>query len=229
MRQDRPITKVQSILRWSLFVLWLALFLYYLLFDGRVFIALCCGACSVFYAVSAIQFTRRYRFQQQLEKLHLSAIVAVYADWGIGCDGTQPIVVKADRKHFREITQGAAVIVGRKTLADFPGGKPLPGRRNIVLTRQKLDIPGAETAGDAEKAISLVAGEEKAFLIGGASAYDALLPYAERIYVTKIDAEPESDVFFPDLDAVPGWEITERSGPMLEDGLMYEFLTYEKK
>ena len=63
----------------------------------------------------------------------LEAIVAVYSDWGIGANGTQPVVVKADRRHFREVTGGSAVIVGRRTLADFPGGRPLKGRENIVL------------------------------------------------------------------------------------------------
>ena len=74
----------------------------------------------------------------------LEAIVAVYSDWGIGANGTQPVVVKADRRHFREVTGGSAVIVGRRTLADFPGGRPLKGRENIVLTRQSIEIPGAE-------------------------------------------------------------------------------------
>ena len=76
--------------------------------------------------------------------MDLEAIVAVYADWGIGADGTQPVVLKADRAHFRAVTGNAAVIVGRRTLGDFPGGKPLKGRHNIVLTRQAAEIEGAE-------------------------------------------------------------------------------------
>ena len=64
----------------------------------------------------------------------MKAIVAVYDDWGIGANGTQPVAVSADRKFFRETTRGSAVIVGRRTLADFPGGKPLPNRVNIVIT-----------------------------------------------------------------------------------------------
>ena len=74
----------------------------------------------------------------------MEAIVAVYSDWGIGSGGTQPVVLKADRVHFRELTMGAAVIVGRKTLEDFPGGRPLKGRHNIVVSRQELTIEGAE-------------------------------------------------------------------------------------
>ena len=73
----------------------------------------------------------------------MDAIVAVYDDWGIGANGTQPVALTADRKFFRSVTKGATVIVGRKTMLDFPGGRPLPNRRNIVLTRQELQIEGA--------------------------------------------------------------------------------------
>ena len=74
----------------------------------------------------------------------MDAIVAVYSDWGIGDGGTQPVVLHADRVHFRQVTEGAAVIVGRKTLSDFPGGRPLKGRYNIVVTRQDIQIEGAQ-------------------------------------------------------------------------------------
>ena len=158
----------------------------------------------------------------------MNAIVAVYSDWGIGCGGTQPVVVKEDRRHFREVTGGAAVIVGRRTLADFPGGRPLKGRRNIVLTRSQLEIPGAETAPSVDAALELVKDGENAFVIGGESVYCALLPYVERVYVTKIEACPPSDAFFPNLDADASWAVTERSGEKEQDGLRYEFLTYER-
>ena len=72
----------------------------------------------------------------------MELIVAVYDDWGIGCCGTQPVALSADRKFFREQTRGAMVIVGRKTLGDFPGGKPLPNRVNVVLTRGTVDMEG---------------------------------------------------------------------------------------
>ena len=72
----------------------------------------------------------------------MELIVAVYDDWGIGCCGTQPIALSADRKFFRETTRGAMVIAGRKTIGDFPGKKPLPGRVNVALTRSNVEIPG---------------------------------------------------------------------------------------
>lgn len=158
----------------------------------------------------------------------MDAIVAVYSDWGIGRDGTQPLVVSADRRRFRAVTGGSAVIVGRRTLADFPDGKPLRGRRNIVLTRRSLEIEGAETAAGVEDALALVENEESVFVIGGASVYQAFYPQLRRVFVTKINAKPESDAYFPDLDADGGWRITARSGLQCEGDLQYEFLTYER-
>ena len=80
----------------------------------------------------------------------MDAIVAVYDDWGIGCEGDQPIALSADRKFFRRWTAGSTVIVGRKTVGSFPGQAPLPKRRNILLTRQDIQIPGFETAHSPE-------------------------------------------------------------------------------
>ena len=81
----------------------------------------------------------------------MELIVAVYDDWGIGKDGDQPIALSADRKFFRETTKGSTVIVGRKTLAAFPGGRPLPNRVNVVLTRQNAEIPGVSVCNSVEE------------------------------------------------------------------------------
>lgn len=159
----------------------------------------------------------------------MDAIVAVYGDWGIGRDGTQPITLRADRKRFREVTSGAAVIVGRKTLADFPGGRPLKNRRNIVLSRRADAIEGAELARSAEEAMRLVSPGERCFVIGGASVYRAMLPYLKRVYVTKLDVTPVSDSFFPDLDADPAWSCTEEGPALEEDGVPYRFCVYERR
>ena len=158
----------------------------------------------------------------------IEAIVAVNRDWGIGARGTQSVTLHADRKHFRAVTEGCTVIVGRKTLADFPGGKPLPGRRNIVLTRSDLTIDGAEVAHTAEEALAL-AGSDRCLVIGGASVYRALLPYCERIHVTKIDVCPPSDSFFLDLDLSPDWEIERESDVMEENGVRFRFVDYIRK
>lgn len=156
----------------------------------------------------------------------MEAIVAVYADWGIGAKGTQPVVLKADRVHFRELTQGTAVIVGRKTLEDFPGGKPLKGRHNIVVTRQAMDIEGAQVVSCVEEALSAAGRQERCLVIGGASVYRQFFPYLDTVHVTKIELTPVSDSFFPDLDREPGWECREAGPRQEENGIQYQFCTY---
>jgi len=159
----------------------------------------------------------------------LDAIVAVYRDWGIGADGTQPVVISADRKHFRDMTGGCTVIVGRKTLADFPGGKPLKGRRNIVLSRQDIAVEGAEVAHSAEEAV-LLAAQDRCFVIGGESVYQALIPHINRVFVTKIDSAPHSDAFFPDLDNDPEWIVTDAGAEQTdENGVRFRFVTYVRR
>lgn len=158
----------------------------------------------------------------------MEAIVAVYADWGIGKDGTQPVVLKADRRHFREKTDGHAVLVGRKTLQDFPGGKPLPGRKNLVLTGQDLEIPGARVVHSAEEAVEAAKDYDRCFVIGGASVYKLLFPYIDRVFVTRIDLKPESDSFFPNLEKEPGWVCMSQRAWEEENGVRYQFCTYER-
>ena len=157
------------------------------------------------------------------------AIVAVYSDWGIGCGGTQPVAIAEDRRHFREITRSAAVIVGRRTLADFPGGRPLPGRVNIVLSRTARDIPGAVLVRSAQEAMEEAQRHERCLVIGGESVYRELMPHIGRVYVTKLDIAPHSDAFFLNLDADPAWTVTQDGGEMTsESGIKYRFLTYER-
>ena len=158
----------------------------------------------------------------------MEAIVAVYSDWGIGIDGTQPVGVKADRAHFIELTRGAAVIVGRKTLADFPGGRPLKGRNNIVISRQNIEIDGAELAHTTEEALELAKKYPRTLVLGGASVFRQFMPYLDTIHVTKIDLAPESDSFFENLDASPDWERTAEENWLEEDGLRYCFVTYKR-
>lgn len=159
----------------------------------------------------------------------MDAIVAVYSDWGIGDGGTQPVVLKADRRHFRSLTDGSAVIVGRKTLADFPGGKPLANRFNIVVSRQGINVDGALVVHSTGEALDAAEDFEQCFVIGGASVYMQFFNYLERIYVTKIDTEPQSDSFFPNLDRNPEWECVSQEPWEEEDGIRYCFCTYEKK
>ena len=113
----------------------------------------------------------------------MELIVAVYDDWGIGRDGTQPIALSADRKFFREMTRGAMVIVGRRTIADFPGQKPLPGRVNVALTRTEQEIPGFTVCYSPEAAVELAKTAQRAMVIGGGSIYKQMLPYCDQVKV----------------------------------------------
>lgn len=159
----------------------------------------------------------------------MELIVAVYTDWGIGCDGTQPVALSADRKFFREMTKGAMVIVGRKTLADFPGGRPLSNRVNVVLTRNPDPIEGVVTCHSPLEAVELAATVSKAMVIGGGSVYRQLLPHCTRAYVTKVGACPQSDTFFPNLDDSPDWQLTQVLQEGQEEGICYRMCLYQRK
>lgn len=158
----------------------------------------------------------------------MDAIVAVYSDWGIGAKGTQPVVLKADRKLFKQLTDGSTVIVGRKTLEDFPGGKPLKNRRNIVVSRKDIQIDGAEVVHSLEEAVKAV-GDERSFVIGGASVFNQFFPALDRVYVTKIDLCPESDSFFPNLDEDPDWIMVDAGEALCENEINYRFTCYERR
>lgn len=159
----------------------------------------------------------------------MTAIVAIYEDWGIGCKGTQPVALSADRKFFRETTRGATVIVGRKTLADFPGGKPLPGRKNIVLTRSPMEIEGAVVCHSPEEAAQECQGDEKVFVIGGGSVYRQMLPYCDAAIVTRVGAKPESDTWFPNLEEDPAWKAEQVLLQGEEAGIRYQMVRFVRK
>ncbi len=158
----------------------------------------------------------------------MELIVAVYDDWGIGKDGTQPVALSADRKFFRETTRGAMVIVGRKTLGDFPGGKPLPNRVNVVLTRQDIEIADVVICHSPEEAVSLAKTVQRAMVIGGGSVYRQMLPYCDTAYVTKVHAKPESDTYFPDLDKDSQWKLEQVLQQGEENGITYEMCLYRR-
>jgi dihydrofolate reductase len=159
----------------------------------------------------------------------MDAVVAVYSDWGIGEGGTQPVTVPEDRKHFAAVTKGAAVIVGRRTLADFPGGRPLKGRVNIVLTRQDVEIEGAVVVHSVAEALAEAGKHEKVFVIGGERVFSAFYPHLNRIYVTKIEFCPHSDVFFKNLDTEADWLCTQEGPAMEHEGVRYRFCVYERQ
>ena len=159
----------------------------------------------------------------------MELIVAVYDDWGIGCEGDQPIALSADRKFFRKTTAGSTVIVGRKTAGSFPGQQPLPKRRNILLSRQDIAIPGFELAHSPEEAMEMSRGDAKVFVIGGGPVYRQMLPMCDRAIITKVHTTAPCDTWFPNLDEMADWQLSETLESGEEDGIAYEMCVYVRK
>ncbi len=146
----------------------------------------------------------------------MELIVLVDRNWAIGYQGDQIVRIKQDLARFRELTADSVVIFGRKTLATFPGGRPLPGRENWLLTRNPdFRSEGVEVFHSLEAVLAKAAATEssgkKVFVIGGTSVYEQLLPYCRAAEVTMADHEWPADVYFPDLTENPNWVETARS------------------
>lgn len=154
-------------------------------------------------------------------------MVAADRNWAIGKDGDQLVYLREDLRRFRALTLGGCVIMGRRTLEALPGGRPLAGRRNLVLSGDPAFAPaGAEVCRSVEEA--LAAAPEDAFVIGGASVYRALLPWCSEAYVTRLDGAFPADRWFPDLDSMADWRAADRSGLMEEGGVRYRYVTYRR-
>ena len=159
----------------------------------------------------------------------MELIVAVYDDWGIGCCGTQPIALSADRKFFRRETKGAMVIVGRKTIDDFPGKQALPGRINVAISRNVPEIPGFTVVKSVEEAAEFAAKSgQRAMVIGGGSIYRQMMPYCNKAFVTKVHTTVGCDTYFPNLDEDPAWTLTQILESGEENGIKYDICVYER-
>ena len=161
--------------------------------------------------------------------MRLIAIVAADAAWGIGKDGGMLYQLPLDLKYFAQQTRGHAVVMGRATLQSLPGGQPLKGRTNIVLTRDRsLQVPGAQVVhslAELARALAPLAGQD-VFVIGGQQVYEQLCDHCHMALVTRVQATRPADTFFPDLDARSGWRLAERSAPVEEGGVVYTHCTY---
>ena len=158
----------------------------------------------------------------------MNVIVAVDENWAIGKDGDQLCYIPADLKRFQKLTTGHPVLLGRKTLATFPGGRPLKNRRNLILSGQTDFAPeGGEVLHTLEAALD--AAPADTFVIGGESVYRQALDRCDTAYVTKIQKAFPADRYFPDLDADPAWIIAETEGPYEHEGLTYFYVTYRRK
>ena len=154
-------------------------------------------------------------------------VVAAAQNGVIGKDGGIPWRISDDLKRFKALTMGHPIVMGRKTWDSLPK-KPLPGRMNIVVTRQKdWAADGAVAAHSVEDAL-LKAGEaEEVFVIGGAEIYAAAMPLATGIELTEVHQDFEGDAVLPPLEGA--WEEVEREGHQQEDGLAYSFVTLERE
>jgi dihydrofolate reductase len=159
----------------------------------------------------------------------LSIVVAISENNAIGNDNKLLWHLPADLKHFKEITSGHTIIMGRKTYDSI--GKPLPNRRNIVITRNAdLNLEGVEIYNGLEQALAQCRNEAEVFLIGGAEIYRQGLKYTDKIYLTRVHETYEADTFFPDLEPEIWMETqVEYHQPEAKNPVAYTFSTLQRK
>jgi dihydrofolate reductase len=156
----------------------------------------------------------------------ISIIVAISKNNAIGKDNTLLWNIPEDLKHFKEITSGHTIIMGRKTFESI--GRPLPNRRNIVITRDdSYAHNGIEIANSLIKALDVCKYEDEVFVIGGGEIYKQALPFADKLYVTHVEKEYTGDAFFPEISKEEWVEISKEEHS--ENDPPYRFSTYEKK
>lgn len=162
----------------------------------------------------------------------MQLIVAVDKNWGIGNGNKLLVRIPEDQKFFRETTMGNVVVLGRKTLAEFPGGLPLKGRKNIILSRDKdFTVKDAEVVHSKEELFEELRkyGSDQIFVIGGESVYDMLYEYCDTAHITKIDYSYQADKHFPNLDNDEKWNIVAESDEHTYFDLEYYFYKYSNQ
>ena len=158
-------------------------------------------------------------------------IAAVDENWGIGVNGDLLARVPADLAQFKEKTMGKVVIMGRRTLESFPGKKPLPGRKNIVITTNKdYKVEGATIVHSIEEALEQAKeySRDQIFIIGGGTIYEQLEPLCNKAYISKIKQSFEVDTFFPNLDQNSDWTLTKEEDEIISNGYKFTVCTYER-
>jgi dihydrofolate reductase len=159
----------------------------------------------------------------------MNLIVNVTPDWGIGRENGLLVSIPADLRRFRELTTGKVVILGRKTLATFPGGRPLKNRVNLVLSSNPdFTAEGAEVVHSERELLEKLRTypREQLCVIGGASVYEMLLDYCDTAQLTKTYVNLPADRRLPDLDALPNWEIRKISDLQTDNGLQFQYIDY---
>lgn len=162
----------------------------------------------------------------------MNLIVAVDNNWGIGNKGQLLVRIPEDQKFFRTTTMGKVVVLGRKTLAEFPNGLPLKGRINIVLSKDpEFQVKDAVVVHSKEELLEELKQykSEDIFIIGGASVYEMMYPYCEVAHVTKINYTYAADTYFPNLDKEANWEIVADSDENTYFDLEFVFYKYQNR
>ncbi|NNU34588.1 dihydrofolate reductase [Mucilaginibacter sp. S1162] len=157
----------------------------------------------------------------------VSIVVAIAENHAIGKDNKLLWHLPKDLKHFKEITTGGTVIMGRKTYDSV--GRPLPNRRNIIITRQQIEIPDCEVVNSVEAALDLCRDEAEVFIVGGAEIYKLAMPITDKIFLTIVHKNFEADTYFPEIKATT-WNETYREDhePDEKNPLPFSFITLER-
>jgi len=161
--------------------------------------------------------------------MKISLIAAMANNRIIGRDNKMPWHLPADLKHFKQVTMGKPVIMGRKTFESI--GKPLPGRQNIIITRQSgLALNGCDIVHSIEDAIALVKNIDEVMIIGGGTIYESMIDKADRLYITLIELEADGDTQFPAWNE-DEWSIIDEEPHLADDKnpYNYRFITLERK
>lgn len=157
-------------------------------------------------------------------------IVAVSDDMAIGRGGDMPWHLSEDLKYFKRVTMGCPVIMGRTTFESL--GRPLPGRKNIVLSRREISLPeGVVRVGSLDEAYAAAGSAERCFIMGGASVYAQAIGDMDTLYITRIHTTvPDADTFFPPVD-LSVWEEQSRSDTLTDErsGIRFEFVVYKRR
>ena len=159
----------------------------------------------------------------------MNTIVAVDRNWAIGRGNKLLCSIPADMKFFRETTTGHIVVMGRKTLESFPGGRPLKNRVNVVITKSaSYEKEGAVIVHSVPEALEYLKqyDTKEVFVIGGESIYRQMLPYCDTAYVTCIDEAFPADTWFPNLEKDESWTCAEESEVLEHEGLTFRFRKY---
>lgn len=162
----------------------------------------------------------------------MKAILSADRNWGIGNGNKLLVSIPSDMKFFRQTTTGKVVVMGRKTLESFPNGQPLKNRTNIVLTSNPdYKVKDAVIVHSKEELLKTLeqCDSENIYIIGGESIYRMMLPYCDTVFVTKIDRAFQADTFFPNLDEMEEWQMTEEGEEQTCFDLEFRFTKYERR